>query len=326
MAFQLGGITEDQGVYTWQQNLSTPAFVTMLFLFSRYRVKEVFSFQRPLLPLLVLGCLIVSLLSGKRAVFLVTIFIPALAAILRKDWGVVWLVAILAPLLLLVIAMGHNNLYVLPYAPQRALSFVPGMHVDAEVEDDTASEFRPALRAIAMDHIRSDPLFGRKGYKVDFNVILDAVYGSVEREAALSYRDQVSIQKIAMTGSWHTTWLGIAADFGIPAALIFAFFYLQMIGLGLWLLRRDYIRDSITFRTLVMMITLSTVISLLRSWTSGHSTLVAQTLWWQYALLIALKYLPRKNVATRGLTIIQEPNADRSLMSGSLGKGLRSPA
>jgi hypothetical protein len=292
LAMKLGAVTQVEGEYTWQQSLAGPAFVLMSYLFSRYRFKTVFSFQHPLLPLIVLFCFVVGMLSGKRAVFTGMLFIPVIAAMIRKDWNVVWIGAIGAPLLLLVIALGHNNLYKLPYAPQRVLSFIPGMRLDSDVKEDTESEFRPALRAIAMDYIKEDPLFGRKGYKVDFDVILDSVYGSAIQETALSYRDQGFIKKIAMTGSWHTTWLGIAADFGIPAAVLFLFFYMQMIGLGLWLLRQDYIKNSIPFRTLVMMITITVIVALARSWTSGHSTEIANKLWWQYGLLIALRYLP----------------------------------
>jgi hypothetical protein len=298
-SMMMGGPGQEiEGDYTWHQGLSKPAFYVMVYIFSRYSFKQAVSFARPHLAMLILVAIAVGLISGKRAVFAASLLVPIIASMLRKDWHVVWVLSFLAPLFAIVLAMGHGSLYELPFNAQRALSIVP-RDWDPDVHLQTESEFRPALREIAMEHIQENPWIGRGGFKVDFGIILSAVYGQAMAPQALEYRDTINIQRFAMTGSWHTTWLGIAADFGIPAALFFALFYIQSIWLGISLLGKKAIRDNWPYYTLVMMLTIDLIVMVLRSWTSGNSSQLPMSLWWQYGILVALRYgLPVPTAAT----------------------------
>ena len=41
--------------------------------------------------------------------------------------------------------------------------------------------------------------------------------------------DHVQAYTMGAAGQWHNTWLGISAAFGIPAAIIWAFVWLQLL-------------------------------------------------------------------------------------------------
>src|SRR5207244_570206 len=57
----------EEGFYTWHQSLSLPAMMIMLWLVSRYKVREIFSFGKPWVFLLALLCIVLAAVSGKRA-------------------------------------------------------------------------------------------------------------------------------------------------------------------------------------------------------------------------------------------------------------------
>jgi hypothetical protein len=91
---------------------------------------------------------------------------------------------------------------------------------------------------------------------------------------------------LALGSSWHNTWLGIWADFGLPAVLFWAMFWVQAVFIGFWVYRRT--PHGSAFRTLAMMILLYFIGDILRSWTSGHSANDPFTRWWMYGIMLCL--------------------------------------
>ena len=107
----------------------------------------------------------------------------------------------------------------------------------------------------------------------------------------------MQVESFAMASSWHNTWLGHAADFGIPLAVIAGFIYLSVIRRGMRLLRILPI-NSYT-GTLSMYLLLNTVRRLVFSNVGGHSATEPFEFWWFYGLQIAL-FLHRPETAAKG--------------------------
>lgn len=256
-----------------------------LWLFSRYRFTDFFALHRAYLPLIYLICIYAGFISGKRAILASILLVPVIFSMFRKDFRMMFLIATGAGLLITGMVLGHGNYFELPYRVQRVLGNLPGQW-DTRVAQDVGTDFRERLRNIAIDYIVEDPIFGRGGYRVDFSIVMDVVHGGTSIKG-IDNRE-LGFQKFAMTGSWHTTWLGIAADFGIPAAVMFLLFYIQSIQKAYVCYRwTEPFRPS-HYHTLAGILLLYFIISLLRSWTSGHSAKLPLDLWWQYGLLVAL--------------------------------------
>ena len=205
-----------------------------------------------------------------------------LAAFMRREWGflMLWLAgAIMAGT---VIVIGHGDLFHLPLTVQRAFSALPAQW-DSELGDLAGGQdlFRAELRRQALKKIDKDPWIGQ-GYQVNLSLsqALTAQYATRGGDTELQ------VTPFAMGSAWHNTWLGYAADFGIPASMIAALIFFSVI-------RASY-RLSIRFpaksmrQTLASYFFLTTCIALLRSYTSGHSALDAFGSWWSYGALVSL--------------------------------------
>ena len=274
-----GGPATTDSYYSWHQYIAGVPFLIMVLLFSRYRAKEIFTLQRVWAPVLLVVCTVVILLSGKRAG---AASIPACAmtaALIRREYGylMLWVGGAVTAGILLV--AGQGSLFHLPQTAQRALSWLPGQwDSDLESFEGGQDEFRTTLRRLAWEKIQRDPWIGR-GYRVDMALIqktLDIGGGGMEGQ----------VLPFALGSSWHNTWLGYAADLGIPASILAALVFATFIKMG-WRLSRQLPSGSWA-STLTIYITLLAILRLLNSHTSGHSATDAFDRWWMYALLVSL--------------------------------------
>ena len=282
----------EDSYYSWHQALAGVPMLLICFGFARYKASEIFSFHR-LWALGVFGfCVLVIAMSGKRAAVAAVPFFAIVAATVRREWGylVLWLAG--AVLAASIVVIGHGDLFHLPLTVQRAFSILPAKW-DSELQgmEGGQDEFRAELRRQAMKKIEKDPWIGQ-GYQVNLSV----AQALLSRYATRGGDTEAQVTPWAMGSAWHNTWLGYAADFGIPASIIVGLIYLTVI-------RRAYK----TFRTspvnsatqmLAMYILLFTVRDFAFSHTGGHSSTDAFTRWWMYGLLVSLAIANQKRKAT----------------------------
>jgi len=180
-----------------------------------------------------------------------------------------------------VLTLGQGELFRLPLQAQRTLSYLPGKW-DWEVRGQFQSgidPFRKEMRELAWNSIKKRPLIG-EGYAVNMHEL----WGIAGRGDL----NMFTVLTLALGSSWHNTWLGIWADFGLPAVFFWAIFWIQAVVIAFWIYRRTPHGDP--YRTLAFMLLLSFIIAICRSWTSGHSANDAFGTWWMFAVLVSLKY------------------------------------
>jgi O-antigen ligase len=137
--------------------------------------------------------------------------------------------------------------------------------------------FREKLRELAMEKIQADPWVGR-GYAVDRRIMALI--------AATPNHSEKYILQLAQGSAWHNTWLGYAADFGIPASALQAVIYGYIFWIGLRVVRQS--PEGSMMKALVLYIVMFTIRDILASHTSGHSSLDAFGRWWMYGLMISI--------------------------------------
>ena len=294
-AYGLGGLLaadEGDSFYSWHQHISAVPSVIIILMLSRYRSREIFSLQKIWMPILFVVCAALVLLSGKRAAVAAVPIFAVAAAVMRKEYGylTLWVGGAAAAGMLLV--AGQGTLFHLPLTAQRSLSWLPGQW-DSEVQS-TGGEvdvFRSTLRRLAWEKIQRDPWVGQ-GYRVDLALIqqsMDIGGGGTEGQ----------VLPFAMGSAWHNTWLGYAADLGIPASVFAGLIFLTFITMG-WRLSRHLPLGSMS-ATLAAYITLRTIVNLLSSHTSGHSALDAFSRWWMFGILVSLAVQAAKDKEARAL-------------------------
>jgi hypothetical protein len=275
-----------EGYYTWHQALAGPAIWIMLWLVSRYKIGEIFGLGRPWALFLFFLCIALAAVSGKRAGFASVLATPLAAALLRKENFYVISSAILAAVLIFVLTAGQGTWFRLPLQVQRTLSYLPGRW-DWEVQSEFQSgidPFRKDMRELAWKNIKAHPFVG-EGYAVNAHEIWGiAGQGDLHMFTLLS---------LALGSSWHNTWLGIWADFGLPAIIFWAIFWIQSVVIGHRVYRRR--KHGSATATLSLIILLLFIGDILRSWTSGHSADDPFTRWWMYGLLVSLSYVVQKS-------------------------------
>ena len=295
-AYGLGGVlaaNEVDSFYSWHQHIGAVPSLIIILMLSRYRSREIFSLQKIWMPALLLVCATLVLLSGKRATAAAVPIFAVIATVIRKEYGylMLWVGGAAAAGLLLV--AGQGILFHLPLTAQRALSWLPGQW-DAELQSMEwgQDEFRSTLRRLASEKIQRDPWVGL-GYRVDMALIqqsMDIGGGGTEGQ----------VLPFAMGSAWHNTWLGYAADLGIPASVFAALIFLTFIKTG-WRLSTRLPAGSLP-ATLAIYITLQTIVNLVRSHTSGHSALDQFDRWWMYGLLVSLAVQAAKDKEARALS------------------------
>jgi O-antigen ligase len=267
--------------YTWHQSMALPAYWFMLWLVSRYKIKEIFGLTHPWAVFVVIVCIGLAAISGKRAGFASVLLLPLIAAILRKEYSFLIAGTVFCAVLVFVLTAGQGTWFNLPLQVQRSLSYLPG-NWDWEVRSEFQTgidPFRQEMRELAWKNIEQRPFFGQ-GYGIN----RQEIYGI----AARGDLHMFTLLSLALGSSWHNTWLGIWADFGLPPVIFWAIFWIQAVSIGFWCYRET--PHASPLRTLVLMLLLSFIIAICRSWTSGHSADDAFSSWWMFGVLVSLRY------------------------------------
>ena len=148
-------------------------------------------------------------------------------------------------------------------------------------------DWRAELRYWALQNVKKDPLLGQ-GFAVDLQETVGAILAS-DRGGAMD----VQVAAYALGRSWHNTWLGYAADFGIPLSILQGVIYLTILVLSYRCFQ--YYGTRSLFGVFAMYLLIFSVRDLAASQTSGHSALDAWQRWWMYGILVSIYYtLPRR--------------------------------
>lgn len=250
--------------YTWHQTLAAPAFAVVLFVFCKYGTRKIFSLDHLGLALLYVGCLGIALISGKRAGLATTLLIPIVVGLVRREWSRIFVIGFFLALMISVLVAGHGTWFELPYRAQRALANLPG-DWDPELKSMTAEggdKFRSYMRELAWMRIEERPIVG-KGLGFSSQDI-----AGITPE---TYLQNINVA-LALGNSWHNTWLGLWADFGLPAVLLYGLALLSYVR-NLW---RAYklAPSGSNVSILTLMLFVGFWFALLRSYTSGSSNVL----------------------------------------------------
>ncbi len=268
--------------YTWHQSLATVPGLLICLGFARYKASELFSFNRLWWGIGFVLCVVLIAMSGKRAALASVPIFAISAALLRREWGylMLWLAGGITACA--IIMLGHGDLFEFPLTVQRAFSVLPAKW-SSELGGMSGGQdaFREELRRQAVKKIEKDPWIGT-GYQVDLSLsqALTAQY------AMRGGDTELQVTPYAMGSAWHNTWLGYAADFGIPIDFIAALIYLTVILRGIKLVK-VYPINSFS-GMLSMYILLFTIRRLVVSNTAGHTALEPFSFWWSYGVQVAL--------------------------------------
>ena len=273
---------EVDSFYSWHQSLATVPGLLICLGFARYRASDLFSLNRLWAVFTFAVCVVMIAMSGKRTAIAAVPLFAIVASILRREWGFLMLWLAGATIASGVIVLSHGELFHFPLTVQRAFSVLPAKW-DPELQgmEGGQDEFRMELRRQAMKKIEQDPWVGN-GYAVNLSLAqaLSTQYsvrgGDVELQVA----------PYAMGSAWHNTWLGYAADFGIPLSVIAALIYATVIHKGYKLI--GIFQTATMTGTLSMYILLFTVRRLAFSHAAGHSAEEPFEYWWMFGLQIAL--------------------------------------
>ena len=288
---------EEESFYSWHQALSQVSLPVYTFILVSMPFQRLFSVKNLFwsIPCLI-ACLIVTALSGKRAAMAMMFLFPLVIALARKEYLSLLLGGFLASVLLSIAVLGQGRVFVLPLAAQRTLVNLPGQWDTRVLANTTGLDkeekdvFRSMMREKAWKIIKDQPFTG-KGLSINLKdmVALIQTDQGVEKKA---------MDALAAGSSWHHKWLGISADIGIPAAVFYGFFSLQMLILYALLIVRTrgqgwyYAFSLFQFCFVLRFILLST--------TGGHTADSPMEEWWIYgiglAILHSLPNSPSKSV------------------------------
>jgi hypothetical protein len=274
--------------YTWHQALSVPAITIVFLMFSRFTPSDVFGLQRPWLAALYVICFVMVLVSGKRLAMAILFLPPVLASIIHRQFVYLFAAGGLAVAALGVVTLGQGQWFNLPLVAQRTVSWLPGAWDPAlQGMASGADDWRAELRLWAAESVKREPWMGR-GFAIDISETVGAILAN-QRGGDMS----VQVAGAAIGRSWHNTWIGYAADFGIPLSVIQGALYLVILVLSYRCFR--YYGHRSVFGVFAMFLLIFTVRDLIASHTSGHSALDAWHRWWMYGILVSIYYtLPKR--------------------------------
>lgn len=275
--------TNADGFYTWQQNLVVLPNILVIMMVARYPLRTWFRVDKSWLLLVFVICMAMGFASGKRSLTMLILIYPILGSIVRKQFFDVFIAGTLAFTIIAFAVVGHGSAFTLPKQAQRVLSIIPAVELDGDVEASSENGFRETLNRYALEEIKERPILG-EGLQVDFDLLYD-LYDNPGHQ--LQEGDHYLGLTYSANSNWHNTWLGISADFGIPAAVIWAWLVLALIFGGLKTCKRLDPRD---WRyTILMFIVLWTIGDLLRSWQFGHSAVNLWQVGWRIGIYVAIR-------------------------------------
>lgn len=298
------------GFYTWHQFLSRTPYYALAYIFARYSLPDLISNFRVGLLMFIATCYGMVIFSGKRAALAVCLAYPLMSAIIRKQYAFVFAGAAAVAMALIILVAGHGTVYRLPMTVQRALWILPG-DWDYEVRAQTEGSFRRTLNRLAMDEIRANPIIGR-GFGF---TSLDATLAMTPQLMYTIARkgDHMAAFIMAASGEWHSTWLGTAATLGIPAAVFWAFIWVQL----LWNSSHVYRRapPGSHMKVMALMILMLTIAAIMRSWTSGHAAGNLLGASWELGVILSAKYSLR-HAEARAVELSPRPLGAEAMRRG----------
>ena len=223
--------------------------------------------------LLVLG----GVYSGKRRVLVFIAGTPLFRALITgRDRLLTSVLSFLAAFLLVFTVMADGAFISLPRSAQRALSVLVPKYREQGFEGfkDT---FREQVHRHAYAIVRANPWVGRKGYAISREEIIWIHFGGGRTGLFASH---------AFSGNWHGLWLAFAADFGLPGAFLWGLCYLSIIVYAAKAVR--FVTQGVWLPTCCLYFSISFLIGLLFSWTSGHSSSSMLDIFWMFGFLLAV--------------------------------------
>ena len=288
----LGGPTPDAATgmveeefYTWHQVLSVPAITLSFLIFSRWSPRQIFGLQRPAVLVTYLLCIGLVLLSGKRMGLIAVLLGPFLSSLMNRQPRYILIAMVLICGGLMTVVAGQGQWLHLPLVAQRTLSWLPG-DWDPELQNIAggSDEWRAELRRVATQNIKRDPWIGR-GFAVDIHDTMTAI-GMSLYGGSVGGGTEVQVAAFALGRSWHNTWLGYAADFGIPFAFMQAAIWITVLILA----GKSFnlLGNSSALGVFSLYVLMFTCRDFVASWTSGHSSTDAFERWWMYGIVVAI--------------------------------------
>jgi hypothetical protein len=269
------------GVQSWHQILSLPATAFTFFLFGWKTPRDVIGFKNPTLLLAYIAAIVLTLYSGKRMAVVAVLIAPIVSAVVYRQLSHIFVGTLLSVVFFASVYFGHGEYFKFPATIQRALSWLPAKW-DPEFQHMAAGRdpFRESLRRFAMENIGRNPIVGR-GFAIEYSEII----GQIGASRYLG-GDDMQAAPYAIGRAWHNTWLGYAADFGIPFSVIQGILYLTVLVVSF---KASRLLPFGSYRSIISIyILIYTVRDLVASHTSGHSALDAYDRWWMYGLLFAI--------------------------------------
>lgn len=289
--------------YTWHQNLSGPAMTIVYLMCAKWSPKEIWGLQRLWLVLVYAVCFVLVLMSGKRMALVAVVLAPLVSAIMFRQYVYILVALMLALAASSALVAGQGQWFKLPLLAQRTLSWLPGDWAP-ELQGMTSGtdEWRAELRFMATELTKQHPLVGR-GFAVDISDTTTAVM-MAQRGGAID----IQVAGYALGRAWHNTWLGYAADFGIPLSVIQLIVYLWAAVLSIKVFR--HYGNSSVFGVFALYLLIFTIRDLVASHTSGHTALDAWSRWWMYGVLVSLySALPKTKKVTPAKSPAREPQS-----------------
>jgi hypothetical protein len=315
--FVLGGAEAEQGAggleeYTWHQILAGPALTGAWLIFALYKPSQIFSLQRPWLPMFYILAFGIAAISGKRMSILLILAAPLISCMLNKEYRYAFIGIIVGGAMILSLTLSQGSIFTLPFTVQRSLSWLPGNWDPSLQELGSGDKFREQLRELATHEIKRSPLFGR-GYATSLADVMSG-YTMMEHGTGL---EMEQVMGHASSKNWHNRWLGYSADFGIPFTVLLVWLYFTAIIVAWRLTRsldpRSYARAFAVFAFFWIAQLIIT------SHTSGHTALDALRNWWLYGLLFAMY---AEYVIPKRRSLSSQP---RSVVSPAHSKHLAEP-
>ena len=276
---------EEESFYSWHQALSQVSLPVYTFILVSMPFQRLFSVRNLFwsIPCLI-ACLVVTALSGKRAAMAMMFLFPLIIALARKEYLYLLLGGIVGSVLLSIAVLGQGRLFVLPLAVQRTLVNLPGQWDTRVLANTTGADkqeadvFRAAMKEKAWQIINDQPFTGR-GLSVDLKdmVALIQTNQNIEKK---------EMDALAAGSSWHHKWLGISADIGVPAAVLYGYFNFLLLVLYIRLVGQT--RNQGWFYAFSIFQLCMVVKFILFSTTGGHTAISPLEEWWIYGIGLAL--------------------------------------
>lgn len=278
------GASSDVGFYGWSQLLAIFPAIAMPFIFARYSINELFHPSKWWVVFIVLLLFGMVLLSGKRSLAFLVLLYPGMLAVIRGKLIVAVSYGMAGVLFVTVLFGAHLSGLTLPKNTQRILTLIPGVTgLDHDATQSAENSFRETLNRFALVEIRENPILG-EGFKMDQAALY---YLETNPGQVLGADDHIAGAKYAAVSNWHNTWLGISADFGMPAAVIFALLVIAYLRKSLRVLRQ---LDQKSFQwTLVAGLLAMVIGDLIRSYQFGHASHTYWAISWKVGVLFAVE-------------------------------------